>query len=186
MHILVQYFFLYSITITIITPIPYLCYNTFSVVIYISHIYFCRIYYAWYLKRKCSLSFLFLNSRFSFLTMADTEQRFPSHGAFFLLTTLSTASLFFTFSILKGRNWTGFDAFHFNWEIKEIWCWKLRDGQRVVGIYDSPFSFVFCKAFLFILKSNHSVESVAEKRNTQKSLLLYSINIITLRCAIIL
>lgn len=184
MHNLVQYFCLCSITITIITPSPTSV--TFSVEIYISHIHFCRTYYPLYLKSNGSLSFLFLNSHFSFLTMADTEQRFPSHRAFFLLTTLSTASLFFTFGILKGRNWTGFDAFHFIWEIKEIQGWKLRDGQRVIGIYDSSCSFVFCKAFLLIWKADHSVESIAEKKITQKSLLLYSINIITLKCAIIL
>lgn len=164
MLILVQYFCLCSITITIITSIFYLCYNTLSVEIYISHIYFCRTYYPLYFKWKCSLSFLFLNRCFSFLTMADAEQRFPSHRAFFLLTILSTSSLFFTFSILKGRNWTGFDAFHFIWEIKEIQGWKLRDGQRVIGIYDSSCSFVFCKAFLLILKADHSVKSIAEKK----------------------
>lgn len=66
---------------------------------------------------------------------------------FFLLTTLSTASLFFTFGILKGRNWNGFDTFHFIWG-KKIEDWKLKDGQRVMGIYGFPCSFVFCKAFL--------------------------------------
>lgn len=164
MHILVLYFCLCSITTTIITSTPCRCYNTFSVEIYISHIYFCRTYYPLYLKRKCSLSFLPLNSRFSFLTMADTEQRFPSHRAFSLLTTLSTASLFFTVDILKSRNWTGFDTFHFIWEIKEIQGWKFRDVQRVIGIYDSSCSFVFCKVFLLILKADHSVKSIAEKK----------------------
>lgn len=185
MHILVQCLCLCSITTTIITPMPNICYNSFSVEIYISHIYFCRTCYPLYLKRKCSVSFLFVNSLFSFLTMADTEQRFPSHQAFFFLSALSTASLFFTFGILKGRNWTGFDAFHFIWEIKESRGWKFRDGQRTIGIYDSFCSFAFCKVFLLILKANHSVKSTAEK-NTQKSLLLYSINIISLQCAIIL
>lgn len=57
----------------------------FSLQICISHTYVCRPYCPLCLKGKCSLSFLFLNSCFSILAMADTEQRFPSHRAFFCL-----------------------------------------------------------------------------------------------------
>lgn len=162
----------------------------FSEDLHITHI-FCRTYYLLYFKKKTQgLISLFWTA--TFLTMADTEQRFPSHRGLFSFFFLSFAyHIIHSFPIFhlwcfKRQKLNGFDAFHFIWVIKEVQGWKLRDGQRVIGIYDSSCSFVFCKAFLLILKADHSVKSIAEKKNTQKSLLLYSINIITLWCAIIL